>query len=57
LSDYKIEIPDDENTKLHGRSMETNQEKHQSCSNEGAVPEITTEITNKNKKLFLAKKL
>lgn len=33
-------------TKLHVCSMETKQEKHQSISNEVAIPDIITEISN-----------
>lgn len=47
LSDYKIDIPDDENTNAHPCAINSEPEENQSQSGECAVPEITSENTNR----------
>lgn len=48
LSDYKIDIPDDENTNAHPCAINNEPEENQSQSGECAIPEITTENTNRD---------
>lgn len=46
LSDYRIEIPDNEESKLHEGSMDNSHEKNQSVSKEVAIPDTSTDTTN-----------
>lgn len=66
LSDYKIEIPEDENyneeLNLHGRSFNSSKNEFQTLDNEGAIPEITNRdysnniySTDKNKDIDINK--
>lgn len=48
LSDYKIDIPDDENTNVHPCTINNEPEENQSQSGECAIPEITPENTNRD---------
>lgn len=48
LSDYKIDIPDNENSIAHGCAFNETHKENQTCANERAIPETTTENTNKD---------
>lgn len=48
LSDYKIDIPDDENSNTHPCVINDEPEENQSQSSECAIPEITPENTNRD---------
>lgn len=48
LSDYKIDIPDDENTNAHPCAISSEPEENQSQSGECAIPEITSKNTNRD---------
>jgi len=50
LSDYKIDIPDDENSIAHGCTINSELEKNQSTANAQAIPETTTEINYRDYK-------
>lgn len=52
LSDYKIDIPDEdfqnEELNLHGRRFNSSKCESQTFNDEGAIPEITTDTTNRD---------
>jgi len=48
LSDYKIDIPDDENSITHGRAINSEPGKNQTSVSEQAIPDTTTDITNRD---------